>query len=186
MGENDCEGSASVDPSGDPERCFSWLYEVHHRAIYAYLFGRTGNRETALDLLQDTFVRVWCNLSQICNVAPHRQRAWIFAVARNLVTDAYRRNAAQAAAYQAFAQHAEWEVDPRDEPAMRLEEEEQLQMLDRAIRRLPEEHRTVLLLQALGGLSSAEIGELLGRPAGTVRYQLARARRQLAATVRLI
>jgi len=62
----------------------------------------------------------------------------------------------------------------------------ELEVLDAAIARLPEALRTVLVLQVLGDRTSAEIGELLGRPAGTVRYQLAQARRRLAEELRLM
>jgi RNA polymerase sigma-70 factor (ECF subfamily) len=58
--------------------------------------------------------------------------------------------------------------------------------MDAAIGRLPEDLRTVLVLQVLGDRTSAEIGELLGRPAGTVRYQLALARRHLADELKVI
>jgi len=58
--------------------------------------------------------------------------------------------------------------------------------VDRAIRRLPEHLRTVLVLQVLGERTSAEIGEMLDRPAGTVRYQLSQARKRLAEELRLL
>jgi len=41
----------------------------------------------------------------------------------------------------------------------------------------------VLSLHVVGGLTSAQVGEVLGEPAGTVRYQLSKARRQLAAAM---
>lgn len=59
-------------------------------------------------------------------------------------------------------------------------EGERLDTLDRAIRQLPEDLRIVLVLQAVGERNSTEIGEMLGRPPGNVRYQLAEARRRLA------
>ena len=64
-------------------------------------------------------------------------------------------------------------------------EGEQLDALNLAIQRLPEELRVVLVMAVLDGRTSSEIGALLGRPAGTVRYQLAQARQQLARDLRL-
>ena len=58
--------------------------------------------------------------------------------------------------------------------------------MDLAIRQLPEDLRTVLVLHLLGEATSAQIGELLGRPPGTVRYQLAEARHRLAQDLRLL
>ncbi len=53
-------------------------------------------------------------------------------------------------------------------------------LLERAILRLPKRLRLVLSLHVVGGLTSAESGELLGEPPGTVRYRLSQARRMLA------
>jgi RNA polymerase sigma-70 factor (ECF subfamily) len=62
----------------------------------------------------------------------------------------------------------------------RLEERELVALLDLAIKRLPEDLRTVLALSVLAEMSSTEISAALGKPAGTIRYQLARARKYLA------
>ncbi|MFZ0215425.1 MAG: sigma factor-like helix-turn-helix DNA-binding protein, partial [Candidatus Dormiibacterota bacterium] len=51
--------------------------------------------------------------------------------------------------------------------------------VDAAVATLPEEQRVILSLQVLGELTSAEIGELLEQPAGTVRYKLNQARQRL-------
>jgi DNA-directed RNA polymerase specialized sigma24 family protein len=51
---------------------------------------------------------------------------------------------------------------------------------------LPEDLRTILLMQVLGEMSSFQIGEVLGKPAGTIRYQISLARKRLAEEIRLI
>jgi len=51
--------------------------------------------------------------------------------------------------------------------------------------KLPEDLRTALVLQVMGRLSSSQIGEALGMPAGTVRYRIAMARKRLAELLRL-
>ena len=107
-------GGADV-PSGKP--FFDRLYEQHRRALHAYFFGRTGDREAAEDLLQETFVRVWDNLRILQELEPHRCRYWLFAVVRNLLTDHYRTHAAQLVAEQELSRDpqglfAPW-TDPR-------------------------------------------------------------------------
>jgi RNA polymerase sigma factor (sigma-70 family) len=64
-------------------------------------------------------------------------------------------------------------------------ERETVHELHGAIQRLPDELRVVLVLHVLDGRNSTEIGALLGRPPGTVRYQLAEARHRLARELRL-
>jgi RNA polymerase sigma-70 factor (ECF subfamily) len=165
---------------------FDALYAAHRQPLHAYFVGKTGDADLALDLLQDTFVRVWRNLATLAGLAPERQRAWIFSVARNLVVDQYRARATRSAADAALAEAA-IRSDSTSPPAdTDLVYREQVEMVDRAIGRLPEDLRTVLVLQVLAGRNSTEVGEILGRPPGTVRYQLAEARRRLVRELHLV
>ena len=171
-------------PAGpDAERAFTGLYEEHRTAIHAFLLGRAGDPETARDLLQETFLRVWRHLGTVLDLPSERRRTWIFAVARNLVIDVRRGQAVRTAA-QAALRHAAVEAAPAgEEPPARAELAERVALLDGAICDLPEPLRVALSLCTVGGLTSAEAGELLGEPAGTVRYRLSEARRRLAAAM---
>ena len=70
-------------------------------------------------------------------------------------------------------------------PHRQAEARERLARLDAAIGQLPEEQRVILSMATAGGLTSAQIGQALGEPAGTVRYRLSQARKQLAAALDL-
>ena len=70
-------------------------------------------------------------------------------------------------------------------PHLEAELRERLVQLDAAIGRLPEEQRVILSMATAGGLTSRQIGQALGEPAGTVRYRLSQARKQLAAALDL-
>jgi RNA polymerase sigma-70 factor (ECF subfamily) len=165
------------------ERRFDDLYSAHREVLHAYFLGKTSDPELALDLLQDTFIRVWRNLSTVADLPAERQRVWMFSVARNLVIDHYRAQATRVAAREALElATSDAEAPPADAQVTQLE---RLQAVHEAIRRLPDELRTVLVLQQVGERTSREIGEFLGRPAGTIRYQLAEARRRLARDLRL-
>jgi RNA polymerase sigma-70 factor (ECF subfamily) len=167
-------------PADDREAQFDALYEAHRQTLHAYFLGRIGDPELALDLLQEAFVRAWRNLDLLLGLAEARQRAWLFAIGRNLVIDQYRGRAARTTMHDTLMTTAQIE-EPASESAERtVEREGELRLVEAAIERLPEDLRTVLVLQVLGERTSAEIGELLGRPAGTVRYQLSRARKRLA------
>lgn len=163
----------------DAESAFTRLYDQHRRALYAYLLGRTGDAELARDLLQETFLRLWRHFSAIRSQPPERQRAWVFGVARNLVIDLHRHRKSRDSAYAALRAAAETTAPASEEPAARAELAERVRLVEEAIRRLPEEQRVVVALHAMGDLTSAQMGELLGEPAGTVRYRLSLARRRL-------
>lgn len=177
----------TADRSSDErEITFDALYDEHRRTLHAFLLGRTGDPELALDLLQETFVRSWRNLDLLLALPPARQRAWLFSTARNLVVDQYRSRATRTAAHEALTATIELGDQLADGPERIVERDRELRLVDEAIRRLPEQLRTVLVLQVLDERTSAEIGELLDRPAGTVRYQISQARKRLAEELRLL
>jgi RNA polymerase sigma-70 factor, ECF subfamily len=167
------------------QRQFDALYAAHNQALHAYFLGKTSDAELALDLLQDAFVRAWRAMATLEELSSERQRMWLFAVARNLVIDQYRTRATRRSIDATVARgesDAETTAPPADVDVLTRE---RLDSLDRAIRELPEDLRVVLVLHAVGERNSTEIGELLGRPPGTVRYQLAEARRRLARELHL-
>jgi RNA polymerase sigma-70 factor, ECF subfamily len=171
---------SSLRPPDRREAQFDDLYEAHRQTLHAFFLGRTGDSELALDLLQEAFVRAWRNLDMLLALPAPRQRAWLFATGRNLVIDQYRARATRTAARDALVAEIEHAAPVSESAEQTVERASELHLVEAAVRRLPDDLRTVLVLQVLGEHTSAEIGELLGRPAGTVRYQLSRARKLLA------
>ncbi|HZP83570.1 MAG TPA: sigma-70 family RNA polymerase sigma factor [Chthonomonadaceae bacterium] len=158
---------------------FNALYREHYRSLYAYLLGHTAEGETAADLLQETFVRVWRNRAQVRQVPPERRRFWLFAVARNIAADYHRRRAVRQR-HEAALPETERAGDLAADPARTVEARETASAVDAAIARLPETLRTVLTLHLVGEMTSVEIGAALKKSPGTVRYQLAEARKRIA------
>ena len=164
----------SLNPCGDQRDLFDALFERHRSLIFSWLLGQTGNRETAADLLQETFVKVWRSISQVAAMQPDGQRIWIRAIARNVLLDWRRRSIVRA--HLSSPMPAGEVAAPDTSPVIGPEQE----ALQAAIESLPVAMRTVLVLSVVEGMSSEEIGATLGRPAGTVRSQLFEARRRLA------
>ena len=162
------------------ETLFNAVYDAHRQSLHAYLFGRTGDRELTLELLQETFVRAWRHVHVLQGMEESQHRYWLFSIAKNLLTDHYRKQATRSAIDQQLQNDAQLAAVASRTPHQEVAAQEQMQQLDRAIQRLPEELRTVLLMQVLGEMNSSEIGQVLKRPAGTVRYQISVARKQLA------
>ena len=154
---------------------FNDLYEAHSRALYAYLLGRTGDRHRADDLLQETFVRVWRRLGSVQDVPAERRRYWLFRVAHNVHIDDVRRQRARPQTPLPAEQ-----IEERTAAVAPHADVERIMDLDAAVARLPEPLRMVVTMRYAGGMTSNEIGEALGRPAGTIRYQLTTARKRLA------
>jgi RNA polymerase sigma-70 factor, ECF subfamily len=163
----------------DREAEFRRLYEAHRVAVYAYFTGRTGDRQAAADLMQDVFLRVWQHLDKLTDMPEDGQRAWIFTVARNLSVDARRHEHTLAGTEQALAREPA-SAGPQQPASTAVIAAERVAVVGKAIRRLPEDQRVPLAMAAAGTMTSAEIGTVLGVPAGTVRYRLSLARRAVA------
>jgi RNA polymerase sigma-70 factor, ECF subfamily len=165
----------------DREAEFRRLYDAHRGAVHAYFTGRTGDRELAADLMQDVFTRVWRHLDRLDGIPDERQRAWIFTVARNLSIDSLRQRRTRSATQDSLARERTFPSDPASSGVI---DGERAAVVAAAVRRLPEAQRVALAMAAAGGMTSADIGAVLGIPAGTVRYRLSLARQRLADELR--
>lgn len=163
----------------DDETRFTALFEAHRHGVHAFLLAKTSDAETARDLLQEAFLRLWRRLDEIDGLDERRQRAWIYTVARNLVIDRYRSAATRRATFTAMAHEAERTGADRPDAADHVALRDQLAHLHQAIAQLPEEQRVILTMAAVADMTSRQIGDALDLPAGTVRYRLHQARTRL-------
>lgn len=161
------------------EAAFDALYARYQRRLFAFLLGKVGSRETAADLLQESFLRAWQRVDELERMAPERVESWLVSVARNAAIDAARRHSVRSH-LQAPVSEPERIVSADPDPHRQSAGRAELDRLNQAILELPEELRTVLTMSVMGEMSSDEIGRVVGRPSGTVRSQLATARQQLA------
>jgi RNA polymerase sigma-70 factor, ECF subfamily len=174
-----------MPPRRDDADVFTRVFERHRHGVHAYFLGRVADPELARDLVQETFLRVWRRLSELEPLPEDRQRAWIFTAARHLAIDSYRAGATRRATEDALRQAAATREATVPGPELQTEAADRLAELEAAIRELPEEQRVILSMATAGGLTSRQIGQALGEPAGTVRYRLSQARKQLTATLDL-
>lgn len=161
----------------DREAEFRRLYEAYRAGVHAYFTGRTGDPQSAADLMQDVFLRVWQHVEKLTGMPEDRRRAWIFTVARNLSVDAHRYQHTRAGSVQELARES---ARPQRSASTAVIAAERVAVVGEAIRRLPEPQRVALTMAAAGGMTSAELADALGVPAGTVRYRLSLARRAVA------
>lgn len=134
-----------------------------------YARAMVSERAAADDLVQDTLEKAWSRVSQWR--AGSDLRAWLFSIMHNLRVDQLRRPGLSTSPMD------DEYVDPptRATQTDRLE----VQNLESALARLPEEQREVLLLVALEEMSYQEVASTLGIPIGTVMSRLSRGRERL-------
>ena len=163
---------------------FRELVERHQRRVAALALGIVRNREDALDIVQETFTKAYQNLDRFKGDAGFY--TWVYRIAYNLCVDHQRREAKQAQspldADESMAETRGFADAPRaDEPFARARDAEIARRVRQAIAELTPDHRAVILLREVEGLSYAEISQVLDCPKGTVMSRLHYARRALQA-----
>jgi RNA polymerase sigma-70 factor (ECF subfamily) len=174
---------------GDRE-AFRSLVERYQHKVTALATGMLRNRDDALDVVQDTFTKAYQSLDRFKGESSFY--TWLYRITLNLCIDHQRRTArmpqaqieAAESAEEAPSINAAREDAGRDDPLQRIHEAEVGQRIRQAIAELTPEHRAVILLREVEGLSYEEISRALECPKGTVMSRLHYARRQLQARLR--
>lgn len=168
--------------SGDEAACTA-LVEEHQRMVFQLSWNLLADQDEALDLSQEVFLRVFRTLDRFRGQST--LRTWIYRIVVNQASNRQRwwrrrHKAAQVSLEAHVTTHGDL-PSPRDEcaPERALRQKEQADRVWEALRRLPFDQRTALVLREIDGLSYEEIGYSLGVAVGTVKSRLARARQLL-------
>lgn len=148
------------------------LFEAYHDSLLRMLWRRTGDRDRAEDIAQETFARAVA-------APPRNPRPWLFAVALNLVREDARKQVRQGRRLQLLKNEVEGPPAPDDD----LERSDRVARVRAALAQLNERDREALLLKA-EGFNYDEIAEALGLAKGAIGTTLARARRRLVEAYR--
>lgn len=166
---------------------FRALVERYQRRIFGVCFGMVRNRDDALDLTQETFIKIYRNL--------HRFEGgnfftWAYRIARNVTIDHIRKQkrANTIEFDETWQQGDEAAVDEGwlpsrigFHPGRELDRKELLKRLNEAALGLSEIHREVLVLREIEGMSYQEMADLLEISIGTVMSRLHHARKKMQA-----
>jgi RNA polymerase sigma-70 factor (ECF subfamily) len=163
-------------PAGAHRADFEALYERHSREVWALAYARWMNADTAMDITQETFLRLWKQWEAGETIL--NPRAWLLRVARNLAEDhaksAFRRNGT----HPPQTMNGVMGHDPM--PLDSLEREETFAQLRSELEQLPPADREILTLRYALEYNTGEIAELLAINATAVHMRLSRARQRLA------
>jgi RNA polymerase sigma-70 factor, ECF subfamily len=145
---------------GDVE-AFNLLVSRWERRVYNYLLRLVSNREDALDLSQDVFLKAYQNLPKLDDT--ERFSAWLFRIAHNEAFSLLRKRRPE----------GELTNEPRSsEPAARLLPIELSLAVETALGRLNADQREAVLLKVYQGFKFEEMAEILECPVSTVKSRL--------------
>lgn len=148
------------------------LYRRHGPSSLGFLLRRTRSAEDAADILSEVFTVVWRRSRTL--PAPGEEKLWMYGIARHVLMNHHRSDRRASAAQERLVQHLSHARSSGAETNQAA-----LMDLQRELAALAEVDRDIVTLTAWEGLTSVEIGKLLGLAPGTVRSRLHRARHHL-------
>lgn len=157
------DGELMAEAQRGHSRAFGCLVERYAPALLGFVMGLTHQRQRAEEIVQDTFLQVWQARQKFDVKRPFKP--WLYRIALNR--------------WRALARHAPDEVGapPEQEtaapsPIGSLLAAEQSEHVRRAVGRLPDIPRAVVMLRVWEGMSYGEIAALLNLPEGTARSHM--------------
>jgi len=158
--------------NGD-EVAFSELMTMYKDRVVNFLYQFTGDYQVAVDLSQETFLRVFFKAKKYRPIAP--VSSWIYAIAANLArTERKKINRKAAIPLDEIANSysaGSYSLDHNDPGLMRN--------VKQALRRLHPRYRLPVILKDVEGFSQEEIASMLKLPLGTVKARISRGREYL-------
>lgn len=154
--------------TGDLQQA-SLLFDRYHKRLFNYLLRMTVDRDLAEDLTQNVFVRMLQYRSSYKQGL--KFQSWIYQVARNVFSDHYQANRNRKKEAMDIEQLGERLADAND--SRHVEEQEQL--LHRAMARLSDEHRELLVLTRFQHLKYEEVATMLDTSVANIKVKVHRA-----------
>lgn len=159
-----------------PDKGFPFAFEYYRAGLYAHALRLMGQRATAKDAVQDTFITALTKIDQLRDKPAIKY--WLHTILGNHCRMYLRRTKRE------FSEGAEWgDLPEQTAPAAASEEIQQIQRRESVLgglSEIPEKLRLPLLLRYYSGFNSyRQIADILAIPTGTVRSRLSRAKRRL-------
>jgi RNA polymerase sigma-70 factor (ECF subfamily) len=168
--------------SGDKD-AYRILVEKYQNRVYSLILSIVGGREDAEDIVQESFVKAYLSLKNFRGESSFY--TWIYRVAYNMAIDFRRRVSRRNGVVTEPRLNDQNEsvqvegVAQDGDPEKSAERKQLAATLDEAMAQLSEEHRAVIVLREIEGMSYAEIADVLGVSQGTVMSRIHYAKKHL-------
>lgn len=169
--------------TGD-QRAFKLLVERYQRKVFGVAMGMLKDKEEAMDVAQEAFVKVYKYLDYF--KADSSFSTWLYRITTNLCIDVVRRRRAMRGEPVEFDETLALDTSEAHlgalgsrlgtNPQKSALRKELAQKIQEALEQVPEKHRAILLLREVEGMSYEDLSRTLGVPKGTVMSRLFHAR----------
>ena len=159
---------------------FEELVRRYQRPITSYVFRMLGDYESALDVTQEVFIKVYNSLNKYS--AEYKFSTWLYRIAHNAAVDHMRRNSVTPQSIETENADGTYQIQIESRnpsPEQDHERSEWRTEIDSVVKCLPTAYRDLILLRHSRDLSYDEIAEVTGLPLGTVKNRLFRAREMM-------
>lgn len=156
---------------------FEELVRKYEKRVYAAALRSSGSPEDAADITQEVFLRAWRSIETFRGDSGFS--TWLFRITMNMCVDHARHKQSQPQCQPLVIGEEDAErpiPDTAPTPEEHLDNSELGRELAAALDAVSEEHRRIVLLRDVSGMSYTEIAEVLEISEGTVKSRLARAR----------
>ena len=154
---------------------FSQIYDQYIDKIYRFVYLKVNSQETAEDITSKVFLRGW-EAFKSQNTDIKNPGAFLYQIARNAVIDHYReKGRSKVVSVDASSQIADPQTSAHDKAILNAD----IDVIKTAIQKLKKEHQNIIIWHYLEDMPIANIAELLGKPAGTIRVMLHRGLKDL-------
>lgn len=170
-----CRGDAAA---------FGALVRKYQTRLCTSLTHICGSLDEAEDIAQDAFVQAYVKLRTFAGESAFY--TWLYRIAVNAAISKRRRRRETASVDVKRTEHGLEPLDDGERADERLLREERAVQVQRALARLSDEHRAILVLREIDDRDYEEIAQILELPVGTVRSRLHRARLQLKEQLDLV
>lgn len=168
-------------------KAFEELVLEHQKIIYNIIYRIMNNPEDTYDLSQETFIKAYTNIKQYNKKS--KFSTWLYRIATNASLDELRRRKGK----QTFSTNQvvegkdnemilEYE-DASENVEEKIVKQEKTDIVACALKELNKNHRTILVLREMQGLSYDEISQILDITLGTVKSRISRARQEMKAII---
>lgn len=151
----------------DNQTHFTHAYEAYHVLLFKYCYLRVSDSEKAIDIVQETYVRVWQYLKQGNSIG--NDKSFLFIIAHHLIIDEYRRK--KNISLEMIMNTKE---EPETIPKENLYLQEDITRVMNIVNTLPLPYRTVLRMRYVDDMSVKEISHILKKTNTTISVRIHR------------